>query len=124
MGNGLLGQTGELARAQCRSDQPASDVAMSLAHWSSDATIPQALALLNGAFLNRAVRMHRTHLVRGWLSSGLSSDQVVTNLFLQTVGRKPTAPELQWARDIATSEAGWSDLHWALVNTREFMFIR
>jgi hypothetical protein len=91
---------------------------------TDDATIPQALALLNGDFINQAVRMHERHPVRTWLSAGESRKSVVEKLFLQTVGRAPTPRETKWALEAANSRRGWSDLHWALLNTREFMFIR
>lgn len=90
----------------------------------TDATIQQALALLNGGFLNRAVRMHETHPVRIWLTGGVGHARAVERLFMHTLGREPSAREKRWAVDAADSEAGWSDLHWALINTREFMFIR
>ncbi len=93
-----------------------------------EATIPQALELLNGDFLNNAVRLHPTHPVLGWLARGNGPALVVRKLFVQTLGREPTRYELDQAMGYLGESRGgkgaWSDLHWALINTREFMFIR
>ncbi len=91
---------------------------------SADATIPQVLTLLNGDLINRAVNMHRRHPVRIWLEKGVSKGEVLDGLFLNTIGRKPNAHERKVAMQAAVDANGWSDVHWALINTPEFMFIR
>lgn len=95
------------------------------------ATIPQALALLNGELINDAVRLHEEHPVLTWLRKGDSVETVVRRLWVQTVTREPTRSELQTAvryinahRSPEEVSRAWSDVHWALLNTREFMFIR
>ncbi len=91
---------------------------------STDATIPQALTLLNGPFINRAVRMHERHPTRLWLDMGVSRQETMNALFLNTLTREPTGQERKFALEIAQNAEGWSDVHWALINTPEFMFIR
>jgi Protein of unknown function (DUF1549)/Protein of unknown function (DUF1553) len=88
------------------------------------ATIPQALTLLNGDLINRAVAMHKRHPVRLQLEAGVSRRRVVESLFLATLTREPTAAERKWSLEAAQDAKGWSDVHWALINSREFMFIR
>jgi len=87
------------------------------------ATIPQALAMLNGSFVNRAVMMRRNNPVRRWLSGGLPREDVTDRLFLSTLSRPPTSKERRFVVKFAQSAETWSDVQWALINTREFMFI-
>jgi hypothetical protein len=50
----------------------------------------------------------------------------VETVFLSVLGRRPTAPEQEIAKrniDTAGTEA-YSNLIWALVNTREFIFVQ
>lgn len=88
-----------------------------------EATIPQALALLNGDYVNQAVRMRDDHPVRLWLESGMSREQVVDRLFVHALTREPDRVERELALVYAHTPETWSDLLWALINTREFMFI-
>ncbi|RJP35786.1 MAG: DUF1553 domain-containing protein [Phycisphaerales bacterium] len=94
----------------------------------TEVTIQQALELLNGPFLNNAVRLHDAHPVRRWLAAGDSASLAVRKLFVSTLGREPTRPELDAATSYVSGPgsdpARWADVHWALINTREFMFIR
>ncbi|MCG3131820.1 MAG: hypothetical protein FLDDKLPJ_02630 [Phycisphaerae bacterium] len=95
------------------------------------ATIPQALALLNGELLNDAVQLHDGHPVRRWLRRGDSVEMALRRLWVHTVTREPTPAELSTAtryinadRRESAIERAFADVHWALINTREFMFIR
>ncbi|MCH7814851.1 MAG: hypothetical protein IID40_12620, partial [Planctomycetes bacterium] len=85
-----------------------------------------ALALLNGEFINRAVECQENTL-RQWKAAGLNGRQAIERIYLQTLSRPPTSQE----RGMVTRYLGredtaekWSDVLWALINTREFMFIR
>lgn len=92
------------------------------------ATIPQALELLNGDLLNYAVRLDKHHPVRRWLAEGDTQETAIRKLFVQTLGREPTRAEADAAAShIQASKdkpAACADVHWALINTREFMFVR
>lgn len=93
---------------------------------NTDATIPQALTLMNGPFLNRAVRIHRFHPLHKWRSSGDPPRTIARKLFRNTLSREPTAQELKTTLRYlpqTNRDPSWSDVHWALINTREFMFI-
>ncbi len=96
----------------------------------AEATIPQALALLNGELLNDAVQLHDGHPVRRWLKKGDSVETALRRLWVQTLTREPTPAELATASKYIRSaprndaDKAWSDVHWAMINTREFMFIR
>lgn len=93
----------------------------------ADGSIQQALTLLNGDFVNSAVRYHDNHPLRRWRSErGLTANQMIEALFYQVLTRAPTKKEMDWAMSYVTGgdEGSWEDLQWALFNTREFQFIR
>ncbi len=56
------------------------------------------------------------------------ADQVITVVFVSLLSRPPSLSERKLAREeIATAEtpaAGYGNLIWALLNTREFIFIQ
>lgn len=93
-----------------------------------DGSIQQALSMMNGEFLNGAVRYHPGHpLVRWRNERGLNTSRMIEAVFYQVLTRKPTKREKKWALEIVASsrgDVGWEDLQWALFNTREFQFIR
>jgi len=91
-------------------------------------SIQQSLTLLNGDFLNRAVRFHRDHPFRVWRRErGYNLKQMVEAAFYQVLTRKPTKYELKESLEMignGSDDSAWEDLQWALFNTREFQFIR
>ena len=96
---------------------------------NTSGSIQQALTLLNGDLVNRAVALHRDHPIRYWQKArGFSAEQIVDAIFVQILTRPPTPYERQTAIRyvFATGgrDKGWEDLQWALLNTREFQFIR
>jgi hypothetical protein len=52
-----------------------------------------------------------------------SKEQAIERLFLTVLSRKPTLDEMQSAIEAlaGNDKQAWSDLIWALVNTREFL---
>ena len=94
----------------------------------ADGSIQQALSMMNGDFVNGAVRSHASHPIRRWrVERGLSVSQTIDAVFYQVLTRKPTKRERKWAMELVADskgDAGWEDLQWALFNTREFQFIR
>jgi hypothetical protein len=46
-------------------------------------------------------------------------------VFLSTLNRKPSDNELKMATSaVSAGEQGYADLIWALINTREFIFVQ
>jgi hypothetical protein len=94
---------------------------------SAEATIPQALELMNGRFLNEAVRVGADHPLTAWFRETNDGDVLIERLYWQTLTRAPTKAEMKLARShLASSNwslEAWSDLHWAMINTREYMFV-
>ncbi|MCZ6699373.1 MAG: DUF1549 and DUF1553 domain-containing protein [Planctomycetota bacterium] len=90
--------------------------------------IQQALTLLNGDLINDAVMMHQDHPIEYWRKQRrFNTNQTVEALFVQVLTRQPTQRERAMAlRFLAGGQrdSSWEDLQWALLNTREFQFIR
>ena len=100
---------------------------MTLLPRDAAATIQQSLALLNGEDVNEAVKIHSDHPLQQWRRQGYSTDQIIEALFVQFLTRRPTPQERQWATEfvgLGRDDKLWEDLQWALVNSREFQFIR
>jgi len=92
----------------------------------SAATITQALELFNGRPINENVRADKNGVLQKLSNTKLLPAQVAQELYLTTLSRMPNATELGVAGGyIASPNKGrLEDLHWALLNTREFMFIK
>jgi hypothetical protein len=89
--------------------------------------IPQALSLMNGAFVQRAVQPGASGLLQAVGAPWLSSGDRVEILFLATLSRMPTTAERQ--QFVAYVESGGAsgdrtaalgDVLWALINSAEF----
>ena len=88
----------------------------------SNATTAQLIELSNGKPL--ADLMARGG--KAWLESGHQTDAIVNALFVNALGRNPSARERQSARDVAGSPAsaqGIEDLLWILAMHPEFQLI-
>ena len=100
------------------------------ATWREEASsIPQALELMNGHTINDAIR--NSPLARTLVSVDLNPKQIASELFLSTIGREPSAAELEMLFKVAPagSDAGkmraWiDDVYWALLNSPEFTYVR
>jgi hypothetical protein len=90
-----------------------------------DSNLAQALQLINGPTINDKLRNPNNRL--GKLLTRKASDRDLLNdLYLATVSRPPAAGEVQAAMDHVTrapdKRKAWEDLHWALLNSKEFLF--
>lgn len=88
-------------------------------------SIPQALAMMNGAKLNLDIRALDRDTVLGRLLDDIPSDkQLVEELYLRTLSRQPTSDEsktaLRFCRPSKNRNAVFEDLFWALLNSSEF----
>lgn len=87
-------------------------------------SLSQALHLINGETVHRKIREGR--VVRDLLEAGRSPEQIVEQLYLACLSRRPTAEESQRlaallaeSEDVATA---LEDLLWAILNSKEFLF--
>jgi hypothetical protein len=93
---------------------------------SFDGTIPQALMMMNGELVRDAVSVKSgSHL--GEVLSGRGNEvQKVARLYMTSLGRQPTKPEMaaaqKWLKMGRDPLAIYQDLFWALLNSNEFIF--
>jgi hypothetical protein len=90
-------------------------------------SIPQALYLMNGPFLEEAIAASRNLATVQANVSG-TVDRNLTDLYLAALSRRPTPDELKRLRDyVATGgpahdrKAALADVFWALLNSGEFV---
>jgi hypothetical protein len=89
---------------------------------TTDGSVPQALMLMNGG-AGQLITDTACAAVTAAEKAG-SADEKVDRLYLSFLARKPTAEERPVATQALTTGLGISDVAWALVNTREFLFIQ
>lgn len=90
-----------------------------------NASIPQALALMNGVRINLAVRAAGNETMLGRLLEETDDNSaVIEDLYLRTMSREPTDKErdaaLAFCKSTKNRPAVFEDLLWALVNSSEF----
>jgi hypothetical protein len=88
-------------------------------------SIPQALAMMNGARVNQAIRALGQETILSRLLTEIEDDEaLVDELYLRTLSRQPTDEELETALEFALATqnrtAEFEDLFWALLNSSEF----
>ncbi|MEN3943154.1 DUF1549 domain-containing protein [Prosthecobacter sp. SYSU 5D2] len=86
--------------------------------------VPQVLTIMNG----KAQKMltSRDSLVFRTMDKVNSQPEKVEHMFMTILNRRPTMQEKDIAKRAlaASGEEGYSNMIWALINTREFMFIQ
>jgi hypothetical protein len=92
---------------------------------STQPNIAQALHLLNGDALNKKIA-NATGRLETLLKAKKSNEQIVEELYLVTLSRRPNQDEIdrsqRWIREATSPREGLQDLMWTLLNSREFMF--
>ncbi len=90
----------------------------------TDPSVPQVLYLLNGPGFSQVID-RRSELTRN-IASAKDDKAKVEVLYLSILSRYPSPTEMAIAmREIKTnSNKGVENLAWALMNTREFLFVR
>jgi hypothetical protein len=94
---------------------------------STDTTLAQALQLITGPLVNHAVSTADNRL-GDLLNAGRSNREIVEELYLAALCRRPTATEasaiLERVDAAADRRAALEDVMWALLNAKEFMLRR
>ena len=91
---------------------------------SKAGSVPQVLMMMNGS--GQSMLTSSSSLLFRTMDKAPDAAGKVETVFLSVLGRRPTAPEQEIAKrniDSAGTEA-YSNLIWALVNTREFIFVQ
>jgi hypothetical protein len=92
---------------------------------NGEVTMPQLLHLINGEPMVRKVRAEDGRLGR-LLKAGKSSQEIITELFLATLGHLPSEKQQQAVQKAlagaSSKDEVYRDLFWALLNAKEFSF--
>ncbi|MBI4585222.1 MAG: DUF1553 domain-containing protein [Planctomycetes bacterium] len=92
---------------------------------SNESSLSQALQLINGPLVQGKLR-HEKNRVRKLVAAGKDDAQIIQDLYLVSLCRKPSEAELKDARDHVVTQAdrmrGLEDVEWTLLNTKEFLF--
>jgi len=91
---------------------------------SKAGSVPQVLMMMNGN--GQQMLTSPSSLLFRTMEKATEPAGKVESVFLSVLGRRPTAPEQEIAKrniDAAGPDA-YSNLIWALINTREFIFVQ
>jgi len=91
----------------------------------AEPTLSQALHLLNGYAVHR--KISQGGLIKQWLEAGKTPAEVIDEIYLRCLSRKPTAKERDQLVATLPAKAArpvseLQDVFWAVLNTREFLF--
>jgi hypothetical protein len=86
--------------------------------------LSQALHLLNGDTLHAKIEQGK--VVEQLLTAEKSTDEILEDLYIRSLARKPTEKEMTALREILAEQKenkqGLEDTFWALLNSSEFVF--
>jgi hypothetical protein len=92
---------------------------------NGEVTMPQLLHLENGDSVVQKIASPQGRLA-GWLKTKRPDAEVIEEMFLDTLSRRPTAAERETVgrslQKAENREEFYRDLFWALLNTKEFAF--
>jgi hypothetical protein len=104
--------------------QPARELACECER-EGDSNLAQALQLINGPTVNEKMRAANNRIGR-LLSKKASESDILNDLYLSTLSRLPTEGDakvcLEHVAKAADKRKAWEDVHWALINSKEFLF--
>jgi hypothetical protein len=104
--------------------QPARELACECER-ESDSNLAQALQLINGPTVNEKLR-NAGNRIGKLLAKKLSDQAMLEELYLATLSRAPTSEDVKVSLEhLAKSKdkrKAWEDIHWALINSKEFLF--
>ena len=90
-------------------------------------TIPQALMMMNGDLIQKAVRCEKGSFLHSIaMNNNLNANAKINYLFMAAVARKPTGSELSIANQLLSARnndtaAALQDIWWAVLNSNEFI---
>lgn len=91
---------------------------------STDPSLSQALHLINGS--STQGKIARGKLVTAWIDQGMSIPEMLDQIYIRCLTRKPTEQERAGLTKLVSAagdqRVGVEDVFWAVLNSREFMF--
>jgi hypothetical protein len=104
--------------------QPARELACECER-EGDSNLAQALQLINGPTINDRLRNPNNRIGK-LLAKKLPDRQILDELYLVTLTRLPAEAEarafLEHVARATDKRKAWEDIHWALINAKEFQF--
>jgi hypothetical protein len=104
--------------------QPARELACECER-EGDSNLAQALQLINGPTVNEKLRNPGNRIGR-LLGKKASDLEVLDDLYLSTLSRPATPTDVKVALEhvakATDKRKAWEDVHWALLNAKEFLF--
>jgi hypothetical protein len=92
----------------------------------SDPNLTQALHTLNGDLVASKISSPRGRLA-ALLAAKKAPDDIVTELYLTALSRRPTAEERAACRKMSAeadnAKIFYEDLLWSLINSKQFLFV-
>jgi hypothetical protein len=87
------------------------------------ATPVQAMMMMTSPIVTKRISSEGATRVGKLLKSGKTDDEIIEELFLAALSRRPKAQEVDVARRVIASDkkVGFEDIQWALLNTTEFL---
>ena len=104
--------------------QPARELACECER-EGDSNLAQALQLINGPAVNDRLR-NPTNRIGKLIAAKKADKEILSELFLVTLSRTPNVTEesamLGHVSAAVDRRRAWEDVHWALINSKEFLF--
>jgi hypothetical protein len=104
--------------------QPARELACECER-EGDSNLAQALQLINGPAVNDRLR-NATNRIGKLIAAKKTDAEILNELFLVTLTRPPTDSEVSAMLGHVSAQVdkrkAWEDVHWALINSKEFLF--
>lgn len=104
--------------------QPAREMACQCER-SNESNLSQALQMINGPLVHGKLTAENNRL-RQLAAAGRTNEEIVGELYLSALARKPSEPELAAAIKHISAQpdrtAALEDVCWALLNAKEFLF--
>jgi hypothetical protein len=92
-----------------------------------DPSLAQALHTLNGDVVALKIRDSKGRVSR-LVAEKKEHDEIVEELYLAALSRPPSDDERQASRELLADASGdadfYQDLLWALMNSKQFLFVR